>query len=279
MRRTSSLRVISGGCVFRVQGASSSEHSAHVFKLILPLEATLEISVDGVRYSLPAERGMIVPSNCQQQVHSGPARVTIMLDPETLGAGLRSFAMGGVTVVLGGNLGRQLRDFALAVFDAPLEDRSSVEAVTAEALQILGSAGLGRTLQIDSRVHMAMELFRQPWLDLDHRAVSKRAGISPGHLSHLFSRQLGLSAKRYSLWVRTVAALEHMGRGATATATAMMSGFSDLAHFSRECRRHFGHPPSKLPMSCAQVFAGCYGSERSWLPSRSMCSSSVPSQA
>ena len=246
------MRIIPGGCVYRGT-ATNAPHAGHIDQLLIPLDGPLELSVDRVRYTLPVGAALLVAADAEQQVFSDRPRVTLMFDPESLGAPLRSLARGAA-LVLSGAMGRRLRDFAARIEASPLADASAVEAVFETGLEQLAASGLHRLPPLDPRVEAALELFRQPEMGLDHQAVARKAAIAPDHLSHLFSEQIGISAKRYCLWARTVTAIELLGAGASATEAAQRTRFSDLAHFSRAARRQFGLPPSQLPTQGMRVF-------------------------
>ena len=191
---------------------------------------------------------MLISPDVPRRVHGGEPRVSMLFDPESLGAPVPSFAHGVSVVVLGGAVGRQLKGLARAVYDASQLCVDTAESGLGEGRAMLAHAGFSRPFPLDTRVRRAIDLFRQPWLRLDHPSIARRAAISPDHLSHLFKEQVGISAKRYSLWIRTVTAVERMSGGASATEAAKLAQFSDLAHFSRACRHSFGRTPSKLPV-------------------------------
>lgn len=245
------MRIIPTGCVYR--GADvNTRHACHSLQLVVPVQGELEVLVDGVRYGLPAGAALLIPADVEQRIVAAAPRVTFMFDPED-----RSAPCAGVSaLVLSGATGRRIRDFAVELESTPLEDQATVEAALAEARTQLMAAGLDSARRLDARVEAALSLFRQPWLGLAHPVVAKQAAIAPDRLSHLFREQLGISAKRYALWIRTLAAIEQMIRGRTATQAAERTGFSDLAHFSRAARRYHGLPPSRLPLAQTRLFAG-----------------------
>ena len=265
MEPTTSMWMHPGGCLYRGAHANTA-HAAHCVQLLIPTRGQLELSVDGVRYHLPAGAALLIPADLEQRMFVGAPRVTLMFDPELAGARLLGFATSGAAMVLSGAQGQRMREFAAALEAAPLADEAALESVFQDARTLLSSLGLGAPARLDPRVEAALELFRQPWLGLTHTAVSRRAAIAPDHLSHLFRAQLGISARRYCLWARSVAAIEQMVLGCSATQAAERTGFADLAHFSRTARRYHGLPPSRLPTAHTRVFAGVYGSEASLGP-------------
>jgi len=82
----------------------------------------------------------------------------------------------------------------------------------------------------------------------DLAELARRAGLSPSHLSRLFSAQMGLSIGRFRNQQRLhrFMALFGDGRGTTALAAAHAAGFGSYAQFHRVFRRETGRTPSDL---------------------------------
>lgn len=101
------------------------------------------------------------------------------------------------------------------------------------------------------RLHPAVERatafiqnsFAQP---LTLTGIARLVGISPTHLSHLFTTQLGEPLTSYLRRIR----IEHAARlleagNCNVTEAAMAVGYSSLGQFSHTFRARFGHPPGK----------------------------------
>ncbi|HEU4407775.1 MAG TPA: AraC family transcriptional regulator [Polyangiaceae bacterium] len=78
------------------------------------------------------------------------------------------------------------------------------------------------------------------------RDIAPHVGLSPGRLSHLFAREVGVPFRPYVLWLRLEKAVGALAAGATLTEAAHAAGFADSAHLTRTCRRMFGTPPSAI---------------------------------
>lgn len=265
MDGSDSLRIVESGCVYRTHGAKSEIHRPHALQLLVPLDGIVEASVDGVEVALPRGKAMLVSPDVPRRVYGGAPRVSLLLDPESLSAPFPSFARGASVAVLGGAVGRRLEELARHVHGASQLCTETAEFGLKQGRDVLADAGFTRPFPLDDRVRRALDLYRQPWLQLDHPSIAQRAAIAPDHLSHLFTDQVGISAKRYSLWIRTVAAVERMSGGASVTEAARQARFSDGAHFSRACRRYFGRSPSMLPARQQDVLGASAG-ERSCAP-------------
>ena len=109
-----------------------------------------------------------------------------------------------------------------------------IEAVTA-VLPPLGP--------LDARVERVMRLLEQ-----DHHRSTEELGasvcLSYFHLSHLFSKAMGLTLRQYMLALKIRAACRHLKSGMNLTDTAHAAGFTDSAHLSRVWVKAFGGPPS-----------------------------------
>lgn len=100
---------------------------------------------------------------------------------------------------------------------------------------------------IDPRVDMAATWLRLHLPNkLDLAELAELCGLSPGRVSHLITQDLGLSPRRYLLWVKMRRAGEMFVRNIPLTAVAHEIGFSDSAHLSRVFKNYFGLTPSFL---------------------------------
>lgn len=96
---------------------------------------------------------------------------------------------------------------------------------------------------IDPRIERVMAELRR-----DHRqqlgALAQTTCLSYYRLSHLFSKEMGMSLRQYTLSAKIHAACRCIGAGMSLTATAHEAGFTDSAHLSRVWAKAFGGPPS-----------------------------------
>jgi AraC-like DNA-binding protein len=78
--------------------------------------------------------------------------------------------------------------------------------------------------------------------------LARTVGLSPSHLSRLFTNQVGLSISRFRNQQRLqrFVRLYGNGRRATALAAAHQAGFGSYAQFYRVVRQETGHNPSAL---------------------------------
>jgi AraC-like DNA-binding protein len=75
-------------------------------------------------------------------------------------------------------------------------------------------------------------------------AIAAALSISPSRLTHLFSAELGISPRRYRLWLRLLDAVQELARGSSIAEAAFGAGFSDAPHLTRTFRRMLGFTPA-----------------------------------
>lgn len=76
--------------------------------------------------------------------------------------------------------------------------------------------------------------------------VAAHTGLSESRLMHLFSQQLGISMRRYILWLRIRYAIKLWAAGRSLIDIALEAGFADQAHFTRTLRSMADFAPSML---------------------------------
>lgn len=117
-------------------------------------------------------------------------------------------------------------------------------------------------LDIDQRRDRRIEniishLVDQSPLDYAHDELLKKASLSAGRLSHLFTKEVGIPLRSFHSWQKIRAALSFLQSTLSLTNVAYSSGFSDSAHFSRTFSRSFGLIPSMFQHDrCVQVIEG-----------------------
>lgn len=74
--------------------------------------------------------------------------------------------------------------------------------------------------------------------------VARRVAMSPSHLSHLFSAEVGLPYAAWRRWTRLHRAIDQVRAGRSLTEAAHAAGFADSAHLTRTCRDLFGITPT-----------------------------------
>ena len=100
---------------------------------------------------------------------------------------------------------------------------------------------------LDERVSHGIERLRSDAeTHLSVGEIAARVELSESRFSHLFTEQIGVSMRRYQLWIRLRDAIHLLARGGSLTDTAHEAGFSDSAHLTRTFRQMLGIAPSAL---------------------------------
>lgn len=132
-------------------------------------------------------------------------------------------------------------------------DKMSVESVESEKIcrKMFQKIKNGEELlsaEIDKRISQSIERLRQ--VSENHFSVGEVAAnvaLSESRFSHLFTKQVGVSVRRYQLWLRLREAIHLLANGSgSLTDTAHEAGFSDSAHLTRTFRLMLGIAPSSL---------------------------------
>jgi AraC-like DNA-binding protein len=111
-----------------------------------------------------------------------------------------------------------------------------------------------RPRQIDDRVQKVLGILKDSSLEPPTAGqLARQVGLSEGRLIHLFTEQMGLPIRRYTLWLRLRDAFLSLAFGTSITDAAHHAGFSDSAHMSRTFRGMFGIPPSFFKEGRGQV--------------------------
>lgn len=153
-------------------------------------------------------------------------------------------------IVLDGDLvGRFLRlHVSLGKPGSELERGSRLMSVLAQLVR--RHADTGPRYDPPARAPGAVELVREYLHDNYAQNVSleelaRQANLSPYHLNHIFSREVGLPPHRYQIAVRVGRARELLARGTPIARVAAETGFADQSHLTRTFKRLVQVPPGR----------------------------------
>lgn len=131
--------------------------------------------------------------------------------------------------------------------------RLYLQAVVAETLalgltQVGADDRLRHWLTGDSRVRPAVDhVERHLAGDCSTPRLAEACGMSEGHFTRLFKRELGVTPARYVLDRRLIRAAQRLAfTDDTIEAIADETGFADRFHFSRVFHRRIGSPPARF---------------------------------
>ncbi len=114
------------------------------------------------------------------------------------------------------------------------------------SLHAAGARGLPRAGSEPRAVRLARECldakFRE---DIRLADLARQAGMSPFHLVRVFGRSTGLPPARYQLLRRVEYARSRLPGAESLAEIALLAGFADQSHFTREFKRILGVPPGQ----------------------------------
>jgi len=117
---------------------------------------------------------------------------------------------------------------------------------------------LPETPALDSRIERVRErLDEAP--NTSMKRLADEVELSYHRLSHLFSREMGITLRMYAISRKLDLAAMMAGQGLNLTQIAISSGFADSAHFCRTWMRSVGSPPSQLLNSQKVGIRSAYG--------------------
>jgi AraC-like DNA-binding protein len=83
--------------------------------------------------------------------------------------------------------------------------------------------------------------------DFKATRLASVAGVSPRTLQRRFKAEYGITVSEWLKRIRLEEASERIQAGDRVKAVAMDLGFKQLSHFSREFKRAYGLPPTRVP--------------------------------
>jgi AraC-like DNA-binding protein len=231
------------GILFIGSDMVNEAHRHFTASILVSLTAELRVYIDGAVEPRIVE-GILVAPNTEQHMEAQTQRSLILqVDPET-----RHYARIAHHFAHGRRVSELDRDTIARV-------RRRVEAIEArgefdptmawEAVMEELSSPDAVPREIDPRIREVLRILKQSSLEPPTAGeLAKRVSLSEGRLIHLFTEQMGLPIRRYTLWLRLRDAFLSLASGLSITDAAHRAGFSDSAHMSRTFRGMFGIPPS-----------------------------------
>ncbi len=142
----------------------------------------------------------------------------------------------------------------LSVFESLKVDGENAPKAVLTGLQtILGESGSGSTLRVSSAPAFVLQMESYLLKSLEKipslGALSARAGVSRYHLSHAFTRHIGLSPLAFHARARLMQSRKLIAEGWSLAETSLSLNFSDQSHFGRQFKRVYGMTPGEYQQS------------------------------
>jgi AraC-like DNA-binding protein len=235
------------GILFVGSDVSNEPHRHFTASLAFALSGTFRARFNGSPWR--PVRGVLVAPNVEQQMDGAGSRVVILqIDPETSAYAPVNgiLARRGPVCELPPELVGRLRMGTEAALRR--SDFRVVELWDFVLEQVRQGNGCTREpLRLDARVARVLDLLKR---DLCARtgvtSLAAAVCLSPSRLVHLFNEQMGVSLRRYVLWLRLRRVVFCLAIGRTLTDASHEAGFADSAHLCRTFRSMFGLSLSSL---------------------------------
>jgi AraC-type DNA-binding domain-containing proteins len=112
--------------------------------------------------------------------------------------------------------------------------------------------GSGGSRRRDIAESVKEALVKNPFAATSLDDLATYFGLSPFHLSRMFTAEVGVPIHRYLLGLRLAASLERLSESPTKLAAiALDAGFSSPSHFSTAFRKAFGACPASIRRSAS----------------------------
>jgi AraC family transcriptional regulator len=227
----------------------NSFHKVHSALIIILIDQISEITTESgqvIKYS-----GILVPPNIIYKNKAVHAFLLILqIDPDSVYFNsLKTLLDQGITTFdptkipdLGERIEKIIKESAT---DAEvLYLKKSIVDTIAEEFQYTKT-----TQPLDNRVLLAIDYLKN-LSDLTENTnlayLAKLVGLSPDRFRHLFTENMGVSIRRYILYLRIRKTAFYLNQGMNLTRAAHNSGFADHAHLSRTFREMYGNNPSSM---------------------------------
>lgn len=224
--------------------AATTPHAHHAFQLVRALDGEIVLRANGGGGSA-ACHAAVIPHDVEHVIESGCVRAVLLyVDPDTMvGRTIRRRVAAGRAADTWRASGEPLANVEILALPVTWLDAAQIRAALVSALVgaterplALHPALLHARRFIETHVESVIRL----------ETVAGAVGLSEDRLSHLFSEELGISFRRFVLWMRLQRAARELAGGHTLAKAAAEAGFADGAHLTRTFRSMFGIAPSEV---------------------------------
>lgn len=216
------------------------------------LSASITVSLDEPFVVRPGSSGdavstrlLVMRPDTEHAVEGPHARlVNLQIDPETVDyARLKGAVLAQEKMVIRPEVPSAWLDTLRTLATQPPVLGHRVAAFLIDTLGLPSSPPIG----FDRRVAQSLAIMKASFPDSPSSGqLAEQVGLSESRLIHLFSEQVGVPLRRYTLWLRLRHVLFCVATGDNLTDAAHAAGFADSAHLARVFSSMFGITPSSM---------------------------------
>jgi AraC-like DNA-binding protein len=235
----------SGRALFVGPSTDAAAHRHHSLQIGVGLNKPFRLFADQ-RWTR-CRTALIEPNRLHQLDGRGDWQAILLLDPESTSAQrlmqhyLRDRGLRILVDALPERVLDELRELVSTKLACPEADALYDRVITA----LVDKAHSPKRAHPKVRQVLAY-LHQLPVKKVSLEEIAATVYLSESRIIHLFKEQTGIPIRRYLLWLRLIEALKAIFSGASFTAAAHETGFSDSAHLSRTFKQMFGLTLSEL---------------------------------
>ncbi len=238
------LYIWSGFALFYSTSMANSSHTHYAASILHSFGEPLELEVaNGDKLRMQT---VFLPSNYKHRLHSNSAILILQIDPDSPEyLPLRKFSKDKPSN-LTGKIKLDVKEISLLS-----NCTNAIELVRKVIYQIAEPELDKKTSRamLDYRIKDVIRYLKTleelpPKISL--ASLAKMASLSPDRFRHLFAQEMGLSIRRYLLWLRVRKIGYLLQKGFSLTDAAHDAGFTDSSHFSKTFKQNFGISPSNV---------------------------------
>lgn len=214
--------------IFRGHVGDNRRHSHWASQLTIAVEGEVEFEV---QTGAGCAKAVYIASKTEHRLLSGFI-CSIYFDP-LIDSILK--ALGIDTVEGWAALSTEELPNMLSSITASTDLRALLESESLRSLGLSNSA--------DQRLQSVLDVINQDirlGQNSDRGTLARLINLSPTRFSHWFVEQTGMPLRSYKKWLKLRVAMDALLDAHTPMEAAMMAGFSDLPHMSREFSESFG---------------------------------------
>lgn len=241
--KNSHLYIWSGFGLFYSPSLVNTSHTHYAASLLHSFGNPIEL--EGANGHKLQMQTVFLPSNYYHKLKSDSPLFILQIDPDSLEfSPLRKFSTNKPT-----DLSGKLETISEKEMQSSLSSANGILLIR-KILSQVGESNLEEKThhsKIDYRIKSVISYLKsleELPTKIPLSVLAKQASLSSDRFRHLFAEEMGLSIRRYLLWLRIRKAGSLLQKGFSLTDSAHHAGFTDSAHFSKTFKQNFGITPS-----------------------------------